>query len=104
MVNEKLYNEIKEFCELNEIEDVEGLINQMLREGFTIRKYGLRPGQPQKNSKVEEIKEEPKPVEDKNISNVYNIEINKKTEDKPNQTDIYNDDNLFGSFGSNLLD
>lgn len=102
MVNDKLYNEIKEFCELNEIEDVEGLINQMLREGFTIRKYGLRPGQPQKISKVE-VKEEPKPVEDKKVSNVNNIEIN-KTEDKPKQDDIYNDDNLFGSFGSNLLD
>lgn len=35
--------EIKEFCKINGIEDVEGTINKCLIQGFNILKYGYSP-------------------------------------------------------------
>ena len=43
MINDKLYQEIKEYCELNNIEDIDKEINRLLRIGFNIEKYGVSP-------------------------------------------------------------
>ena len=43
MINDKLYQEIKEYCELNNIEDIDKEINRLLRIGFNIEKYGTSP-------------------------------------------------------------
>jgi hypothetical protein len=43
MINNKLYQEIKEYCELNNIEDINKEINRLLRIGFNIEKYGVSP-------------------------------------------------------------
>ena len=43
MINNKLYQEIKEYCELNNIEDINKEINRLLRIGFNIEKYGTSP-------------------------------------------------------------
>lgn len=40
----KLEKEIKEYCELNNINDVAGFITQCMLKGFNIFKFGMSPG------------------------------------------------------------
>lgn len=61
---EKLYKEIKEYCELNEL-DEEKFINDTLRSGFTIAKYGMSPHIPM--TILEPETEKPKDNEKKDI-------------------------------------
>ena len=84
-VNPELLKEIKNYCELNDIEDVDGLITKMLKKGFTIEKYGLTPTSPviKKEVKVVEVKNET-PEENNTINDV----VLDKTEDTI-QDDIY---------------
>jgi hypothetical protein len=42
-MNEKLKKEIKKYCELNNIDDVEGFTENMLQQGFNVEKYGMGP-------------------------------------------------------------
>ena len=73
MIDEKLYKEIKEYCILNNIENVEKEINRLLKIGFNYEKYGNSPFYKKQNieendieiveervEKQEEIKEKPK--------------------------------------------
>lgn len=73
MIDEKLYKEIKEYCILNNIENVEKEINRLLKIGFNYEKYGNSPFYKKQNNeendievveerveKQEEIKEKPK--------------------------------------------
>ena len=41
-IDNKLYQDIKEFCELNEME-TDNFINKILKEAFLIEKYGDSP-------------------------------------------------------------
>ena len=62
-INNKLFQEIKEFCELNGISDVEKEVHKMLTKGFNIEKYGTSPFQtvmPIFEEKNEIIEEKPK--------------------------------------------
>jgi hypothetical protein len=43
MIDESLYKEIEKYCKLNEIQDVDGEINSMLRIGFNVSRYGTSP-------------------------------------------------------------
>lgn len=43
MINNNLLEEIKAYCEANNIEDIEELINKMLTRGFAIEKFGETP-------------------------------------------------------------
>jgi hypothetical protein len=59
MINElpdKLKNDIIEYCKLNNIDDVNKFIIKLIRDSFTIEKFGLLPNIPIK--KVEEVKKE----------------------------------------------
>lgn len=67
MINDKLLKEIKEYCKLNGIEDVEGLVNKMLKQGFTIEKYGEVP--------KPALKPEEKETKPESKSNKYLINI-----------------------------
>ena len=40
---DKLYNEIKEYCSLNGIDDVEAFSYKCLLDGFNIVRYGMSP-------------------------------------------------------------
>ena len=40
---DKLYNEIKEYCNLNGIDDVEAFSYKCLLDGFNIVRYGMSP-------------------------------------------------------------
>lgn len=39
-IDDTLYNEICKYCSMNDIEDVNGFIDKLLRTGFNIEKYG----------------------------------------------------------------
>lgn len=41
-IQSKLYNEIKEYCELNEL-DIDKYVNDKIREGLMLEKYGNTP-------------------------------------------------------------
>lgn len=38
---EKIYNEIKEYCQANSIDDVDKFIRKILNQGFTTEKWGV---------------------------------------------------------------
>lgn len=42
-IKKRLHDEIFEYCSVNKIDDVNEFINQCLRAGFTIKKYGDKP-------------------------------------------------------------
>lgn len=70
----KLYNEIKEYCILNEISEINKTISSMLEKGFNITKYGNSPFKfKEQNTKIEE-----KDVQKKELFN--NIEQKENTE------------------------
>jgi len=55
MIEDKLKEQIKQYCELNEIEDIDSFINKVLTRGFTSEKWGeLIPKRKTKEQKVEE--------------------------------------------------
>ena len=43
MIEKKLLNEIKQFCQLNNIKDVKLFVNRLLLESFNKLKYGDSP-------------------------------------------------------------
>ena len=75
MINNKLYNDIKSYCEINNINDIESEVNNMLQIGFNIIRYGISPFPP-KDTKVEEKPKKgrkPKPkIEEPIINNTIN--------------------------------
>jgi hypothetical protein len=42
-MNKKLNNDIKKYCELNNIDDVKKFIDNILQQGFNVEKYGMGP-------------------------------------------------------------
>ena len=42
-VNQTLERQIRQYCELNEIEDINAFANRCLSQGFNIVKYGTSP-------------------------------------------------------------
>lgn len=55
MIKDKLIEQIKQYCELNEIEDIDSFINKVLTRGFTSEKWGeLIPKKKTKDQKAEE--------------------------------------------------
>lgn len=64
MIKDNLLSEIKAYCEANNIENVDELINNMLTRGFAIEKFGETPANRppkviEKTVEVEVIKEVP---------------------------------------------
>ena len=47
MLKETLIEEIKEYCQLNKIDDVDIFINKILKQGFNIAKFGNAPFSPE---------------------------------------------------------
>ena len=42
-VNQTLEKQIRQYCEINEIEDINAFANRCLSQGFSIIKYGVSP-------------------------------------------------------------
>lgn len=57
MIEKKLLNEIKQFCQLNNIKDVKLFINRLLLESFNKLKYGDSPFKKTISKKEETIEE-----------------------------------------------
>jgi len=94
MIREKLLDEIKQYCKLNNIDDVESLINKMLQQGFTIEKFGEKPnaggakevGKKPEETKANKYKIQIKVEEEKIIEETIII----KKDKKPNtEKDLY---------------
>lgn len=65
-IPDNLYNEIKEYCRLNDISGIDEFIQKMVKQGFNIEKYGTSPFNTTKEPEViekEVIKEVEKIVE-----------------------------------------
>ncbi len=106
-VNQTLEKQIRQYCEMNEIEDINAFVNRCLSQGFNIIKYGVSPsdnkereengikdfkkrriekadGKNQEKSAAQETsgrenKEESKPIEEKESAvTVRKIQIIKK--------------------------
>ena len=75
MLNKKLLKDITEYCKLNDLV-IEDYINKLLRDAFTIDKYGSTPQiTKEKVIKKETIKEEkPKEVIIKKSNDLYGEE------------------------------
>lgn len=43
MIEVKIYEEISQYCEFNDITDIDSFINKMVKVGFNIEKYGNKP-------------------------------------------------------------
>lgn len=55
-INEFLYLAIKQYCDLNDIDDVGSEINSILQLGFNVRRYGTSPFHKQEPLIVNDIK------------------------------------------------
>ena len=58
-IPKKLKDEIWEYCRLNNISNVDGFINKMLQQGYTIEKFGTTPIGTGEITEVEKIVEVP---------------------------------------------
>lgn len=61
IINDKLYNEIVQYCKINQIDDIKNEINTILQIGFNVIRFGASPFQqtiavPQEEDKNEEVK------------------------------------------------
>lgn len=56
-INKKLLKEIEEYCSFNNIENIENEINNILRLGFNVIRFGTKPFE---SPKQVFLKEEPK--------------------------------------------
>lgn len=72
-IAQHLYDDISDFCKVNEIDDIDDFINKILRKGFDLKKYGesfalffnkkeedmIFDGPPSVEKPSDQIKEEP---------------------------------------------
>lgn len=77
MINEKLLKEITEYCNINNIKDIKSKINELLRIGFNIEKYGDSPFY-ERPTRIEETKEIRKEEVEKRENNVKEEKPKKK--------------------------
>lgn len=55
-IPEKIFNDIKEYCQLNNIDNVDKFINKILNQGFTTEKWGtIGQGKEPKKEIIEKI-------------------------------------------------
>lgn len=43
MIKEKLYNDILNYCKINNIDDIDAEINNILQIGFNVVRFGMTP-------------------------------------------------------------
>jgi hypothetical protein len=63
-IKDDLFDEINEYCKVNNIENVQKFIEKLVRKSFTIEKFGEKPSivvtePPKIEPKVEKVVEEP---------------------------------------------
>lgn len=94
-IDSKLLKEITSYCKLNNIEDIDGLINKMLKVGFDIEKFG--PNMSVNKPKIEEIKETKKNTTSTKKNTTKKVEKKKVVEDKnPKVENNKSEQDLYG--------
>ena len=84
MIKDKLVEEIKEYCELNGIDDVEKFVNKIVNKGFTLEKFGeLKPKAKTEEEKAEEIGDDYNPTEEKVEEQVEEVVQQEVVEEEP---------------------
>jgi predicted RNase H-like nuclease (RuvC/YqgF family) len=100
-IPKKLKDEIWEYCRLNNISNVDGFINKMLQQGYTIEKFGTTPIGTGEITEVEKIVEVP--VE-KIVEKIVEVPVEKIIE-KVVEKEIYiTDDDQLGELSSKISD
>ena len=83
-INKKLLKDITQYCEYNNIEDVENEINKYIQIGFNVIRFGTAPFQ-EFNDKPKKVKKE-SPKKKEEVEHIENIkeEITQQViEEKP---------------------
>lgn len=109
-IPKKLKDDIWDYCRANDITDIEGFTIKMIKDGFTVEKYGYKPNIPIKPKETIPTQNEPTKFEipEPEVIDTNEVAVEalaqdlKKVENKP-EKDIYGETPR-GSFGSNLLD
>ena len=82
-IETKLLNDIKEYCKLNNIQNINEFINNLIRNSFTIEKYGEKPPiLTNDNKKYNTTENKPNHTNDSNITIIdknENCVIHEKT-------------------------
>lgn len=71
-IEDKLYNDIKEYCKLNKLK-IGSFINEILKKNFLIEKYGDTPFTNFSEKMVENIEPIPEPIQDVIDNHFYEI-------------------------------
>ena len=80
-IPQKILDEIWEYCRLNKITDVDGFILKMLKQGFTVEKFGATPTERIVEKEVEKIVEVIKEIEvEKIVEVIKEIEVVKEVQ------------------------
>lgn len=96
-IEQKLYNDIKEYCKLNHLV-IKDFVNKLLRKAFTIEKYGEKPFMVEPTNKVKENyfenKTEKKVFGEVKIPNEvpYNNVVVSPTDIQPKTTAVVNNE------------
>lgn len=72
-INKKLLKDIEEYCKFNNIEDIEKEVNNILRVGFNVIRFGTKPFD-NTPPKIEEIKKEEEAIVKKKVGRKKKIE------------------------------
>ena len=89
----ELTDEIWDYCRLNKITNIDEFTTKLVKQGFTIEKYGATPQTQVVEKIVEKVitndDEVKKLHEELQIEKNKNIELVKQLEEKQKRTDIY---------------
>lgn len=101
MIDNELYLEIVQYCQLNDITNIEKEINSMLRKGFSIVKYGSSPFEKMREqqnlpiqdyvSESKEVKKRTykrKPKETETVTNEVEENVNKVEQQNTDEVKI----------------
>lgn len=83
-IDSKLYNEIKEYCKLNELK-IGSFINEILKKSFLVEKYGETPFSNFEEKILENIEPIPEPIQDVIDNHFFEMLDNDKEIKVPNE-------------------
>ena len=86
-LDKKLIKDISSYCKANDIEDVEGMVNAMLKKGYMVTLYGESPFTNNQEITEEKKSDEPKDEEKKPAKRVRKKKEEPKAEEKVNESD-----------------
>lgn len=90
-INKKLLDEIEQYCRLNEIIDADKFINDLIKDSFSLIKYGSKPDI---QIREKEVEAKPEPIDDVKATEPKKDNVLVKTKQKEDDNyEIYDDFN-----------